>query len=263
MTITLTDPARELADFLRGLQLNPHRNGDLGLADLWDVPAWSSEFYQIVFSVSRRIDEVKTLISQTALDDDQKEELKQHLETIRMAFGPNGLQNTWNHSIANYLTAATIGPLSTVSGLVRPIRSYPKLDADQITELLGMAHDLRSWLVEHQLSEQDFIRQALIEGLDHVIFRLERVQWLGWGYTVAGLKDVIAAYMALERGFPEAQANPNAAAMLKKAGSFVKTFYDKTRVVKDTVDTGEWLLTVYGGVMAVTHGQSQIAGLLS
>lgn len=263
MTMTLTDPARELADFLKGINLRPNQKSDIGLAGLWNVPEWSSEFFQIIFSISRRIDEVKGLVQQSALDDDLKNEMNIHLETIRQAFGPNGLQNRWEHTTQSFLNPTTIGPLSTLSGVVRPMRSYPKLGSDEIDELLEMTRELYSWLLDHQLSDQDFIRAALIEGLETVIFRLERVQWLGWGYTVTSLKEVIAAYMALERGFPDSQANPNAAAIIKKAGTYIKSFYEKTGVVKEVAETGNWLLGIYGGVMALTHGPSQVAGLLT
>lgn len=263
MTIILTDPARELADFLRGLTINQHKKGDIGLAALWDVPVWSSEFFQIIFSISSRIDEVAKLAKLTSLDEDIKNEISDNLDNIRQAFSPNGLQNQWTHSMQNYLNDATIGPLLTLSGLIRPMCSYPKLDEAQTNELVEMASELRTWLSGHQLSEQDFIRAALIEGLDQVIFRLQRVKWLGWGFTAESLKDVITAYMALEREFPNAQANPNAAVVLQRAGAFIKAFYEKTVLVKEGVETGNFVLGLYGAAMAIKHGPTQIAGLLT
>jgi len=259
---TITDPARELADFVRNLKIPRDHQADVGLAALWGVEPWSSGFIRIIAVISERAEELKDLTDATSLDPDQKDEMKRNLEATRQAFCQNGLGQPWRHSLDNYLSPATIGPLSMLSGLIRPIRSYPKLDDEEVTDLFAQVAELRSWLIEHQLVEQDFIRQALIDGLDQLLFRLERIKWLGWGYTVDSLRDVVGAYLALERSMPTEGINPITEAMVRGVGNFIKSFYDKTRVAKDVVETGDWLLRAYGGVMAVTHGSTTIAGLI-
>ncbi|CAN5272837.1 hypothetical protein BH11PSE5_BH11PSE5_24320 [soil metagenome] len=260
---TKTDPARELSDLIRNINVRGDHQLGQGLADLFGVDAWSSEFYQIIFVISSRIDELVAITSILPLDDDQKAETEQGLRTIQQAFGPNGLQNAFLHSQKNYLSPATVAPLSALSGLVRPLRSYPKLDDGERAELLAMIDELLNWLVEHQISENDFIRQALIEGLTNLRFRLERIQWLGWGYTLHGLRDIIAAYFALEKGVLHSETNPPAEAMVKLVNKFVSSFFERAGFTKDVVETGDFMLKAYGTIQLLLAGQTTISGLLT
>jgi hypothetical protein len=260
---TKTDPARELSDLVRGLHIPPSVRFDEGLAQLFDVSVWSSSFYQIIFTISSRIDDLVALSDNLELDGDQLSETKEGLRTIQQAFGPNGLQNNFSHSQSQYLSPAQIAPLSVLSGLVRPLRPYPKLDEDELSEILEMVDTLIGWLDQHQLSEQDFIRQALLDGLRQLKFRLERIKWLGWGYTLQGLRDVISAYFALEHGFPRDGSNPPAEAMLKQVSDFTKDFLQKAGVVKETVELGEFMLKAYGAVQLALAGGTKVAGFLT
>lgn len=260
---TKTDPARELSDLIRALNFRSNKRFDEELAKHFGVDAWSSDFYQIIFTISSRIDDLVALTDSLPLDDDHKAETKEGLLTIQQAFGPSGLQNVFAHSQQNYLSAAQIAPLSALSGLIRPIRPYPKLDDDEQAELLAMVDELVGWLDEHQLSEQDFIRQALLDGLMQLRFRLERLKWLGWGYTLQGLRDVITAYFALERGFPQDGTNPPAQAMIKFVGDFVRGFFEKAGLAKETIEAGDFMLKAYGAVQLLIAGQTTIAGLLT
>lgn len=260
---TTTDPARELSDLIRNMSVPANQTLDQGLASLFGVAPWSSEFYQIIFTISSRIDELVTMIDALLLDDDHKAEMELGLRTIQKAFGPSGLQNAFSHSLANFLSPATVAPLSALSGLVRPLRAYPKLDDEELAELLSMTDELLGWLNDHQLSEQDFIRQALIEGLTHLRFRLERIRWLGWGYTLQGLRDVISAYFALERGIAQDGTNPPAEAMMKLVNKFVQGFCKKAGFAKDVMETGDIMLKVYGTVHLLIAGKTTISGLLT
>lgn len=258
-----TDPARELSDLIRGLSLDPRARFDQQLAQNFGVEAWSSQFFQIVFTISARIDELIALADELPLDDDYKVETKDNLRVIQQAFGPNGLQNQSSHAQGQFLSQTQVAPLTVLSGLVRSVRAYPKLDEVEQAELLKMIDDLTAWLEGHQLSEQDFIRQALLDGLCQLRFRLERIQWLGWGYTLQGLRDVIAAYFALERGFPQDGSNPPAQAMLKLVGEFVQGFFEKAGFAKETIELGDFMLKAYGTVQLLLAGKTTIAGLLT
>jgi len=260
---SITDPARELSDLIRGMAIDPNVRMDRGLATLFDVPAWSSDFYQIIFSISSRIDELINLTDDLALDDDYKIEIKDSLGEIQTAFGPSGLNNNFSHSRQLYLSAANVSPLSALSGLVRQMRAYPRLDADEQQELVTLVDELISWLEDHQLSEQDFIRQALVEGLERMAFRLERIKWFGWGYTLESLREVISAYFALERATPQDGSNPPAEAMIKFVSQFVSNFLSKAGLAKDAYETGDFMLKAYGAIQLLLAGKSTIAGLLT
>jgi len=141
--------------------------------------------------------------------------------------------------------------------------SYRKLSDAEVDEIFGEVEALRGWLSEHQLAEQDFIRQALLEGLERFLFRLERLSWLGWGYTLESLKEVVAAYMLLERKGIDPSEDPNSAAILQKVDATLKSVYQKVGVVKDVADMGDWLLKLYGAGALIYQSSPAIAGLLT
>ncbi|SDO74429.1 hypothetical protein SAMN05192530_11235 [Aureimonas jatrophae] len=135
--------------------------------------------------------------------------------------------------------------------------------AGEREELIGQVTELMDWLHEHQLVENDFIRQALIEGLGHLLFRLERFRWLGGGYTLASLREVIAAYMLLERQGLDAARNPDAAAVLSKVATLIEAVYGKLEKTKTAYETGDWLLKAYGAASLAQTAVPAIEGLLT
>jgi hypothetical protein len=263
--VTLTDPARELADLCA--KLSSHRGsetrGSIFLAAAFDVPEWSTEFYQIIFSISRRADELVEIIQTLDLDSDTKVELVSDVAKIQEAFGRNGLNNNWKHSLTNFISPENVKPIKALSMQVRTAYAYPKLTEDELAELVTVVDDLISWLKDHQLKEQDFIRQAILEGLGQFRFRLERVGWVGWGYTLQSLRDVIGAYLALERGMPDTNREPAADAVLLKTAALVKAVYTKVNVVKGAVETGDFLLKAYGAFALASQGPVGIRALLT
>lgn len=170
----------------------------------------------------------------------------------------------WKDVGNKHLSPINVGPLKALSASVRQRVAYRKLDTAELAEILEETGNLLDWLREHQLEEQDFIRQAMIEGLERFQFRLERLAWLGWGYTLDSLREIIAAYMLLEREGIDPQDNPNAAAVLKKVGSVIQSVYERVATAKGVVETGDWLLKAYGaGSLVYQTGRPLIAGLLT
>lgn len=260
---TITDPARELADLCDALNHSSDVNGATVLATTFDVPVWSTEFYQIVFTISGRFDALKALLTKLDMDEDIRVMAVAHLERMAQTFTPSGLNNTWAHSLKNYISPTNVGPIRMLSPQVRAVLAYPKLDETELQDLVSQVDELRRWLGDLQLSEQDFIRQALLEGLDALSFRLTRVKWLGWGYTVASLKDVIGAYMALERTGADPVMHPDVEAVLKKTLQLVKVVIDKVSVGKAAVESTDFVLRAYGAAALVAQGKQPVMGLLS
>ncbi|TPN28799.1 hypothetical protein FKO01_20590 [Mesorhizobium sp. B2-3-3] len=262
---TLTDPARELAEICERLSEPADRiTGDAYMAKKFEVRAWSKDFYQIIFCIVERADYLLKLIDEIELDDDIRNDAKAHVEQIKLAFSKESLNNRWTKDGQglSHLKRENIQPIKMLSQQIRQKVSFPKLDSDEIAELLGMLSELEGWLREHQLKDQDFIRQSIIDGTIQLKFRLERVGWLGWGYTIESLREVIGAYLALERGFPDLAQAPDAEAVLKKTGAFVKKFYEKTALVKDISETADFVLRAYGATTLFLHGAG-VAGLLT
>jgi hypothetical protein len=259
----ITDPAKDLVELCKKIALSNHKAGDAHLAGIFDVRAWSSDFYQIIFCIIERANFLNEIIQTLAMDDDLKKLATGHVNTIKNAFTRDSLMNSWNQQGLGCLGPEHIGPISMLSPMVREKISYPQLDENEINELLELVDNLENWLNEHQLKEQDFIRQAIIEGIKQFRFRLKHIHWFGWGYTIASLKEVIGAYMALQGAiaFDPAQA-PDAQAVLKKVSSFVKIFYEKTNVIKGVVETGEFMLKAYGAA-CVALGPENVTALIS
>lgn len=259
---TLTDPARELTELCARLYVGVSTRGDQFLAEAFGVEAWSQEFLQILSTIVERIDFLIRLVDDLDLDEDLKKDAVTHIAAMKGAFGLNGLMNTWNTTGTRALGPENAQPVKMLSSTIRQKVAYPKLSLDEMKDVLAEVDQLAAWLSEHQTKEHDFIRQAILDGLGQFRFRLERVGWFGWGYTLDSLRDVIGAYMALEHGLPPNGTDPVAEAIMKKTAAFVKNFYEKTQVLKGVVETGDFMLRAYGAASLLAQGGS-VAGLLT
>lgn len=86
-SITMTDPARELAELceaLRGGVSSTSISGEQHLADKFDVDPWSFEFFEIVFT--QRVREVSDIVRELDMDEDFKTEICGHVVEIGEAF---------------------------------------------------------------------------------------------------------------------------------------------------------------------------------
>lgn len=259
----LTDPARELAELLTVLQGgNPNLQGDVFLAGHFGVDAWSQDFLRIIATIMDRLIELKMIVAELDLDDDYRAEMVGHVEQVASAFSLHGFVNPWSAIGAKQVSPHNVQPIKGLSGMVRQRIAYRKLSDEDLIELAAMIDELTGWLSKHQLTEQDFIRQALLEGLQQLRFRLEKFKWLGWGYALDSLRQVIGAYMMLERQDLDPQVRPDAAAMLVKTGAAIKAVYEKMQVVKGMTETGDWLLKAYGTLALVHQAFPGISGLL-
>lgn len=253
---TVTDAARELAELCHGLRSPDSRvQGAQVLSEHFRVDAWSSEFYEIIFSISKRIDQLKDLIHGIdEIDPDIKDHAERHLETVQLAFSLNGLNNGWNHASTHYISAEHVNPIRMLSPAVRKVQPLPQLGSEEAIHLIENVDELLGWLREHQINEQDFIRQAIIEGLERFRFRVERVSWVGWGYTLDSLRAVIGAYLALERGI-DPTLQPDGKAVLLKVEALLKGTLKLVGAVKDTTEKVNWLVEGYKNISAlvITH----------
>lgn len=259
----LTDPARELAELCQKLH-SPHFSGTghKYLAAQFDVRAWSKDFYQIIFAILDRIELVKSIVIDLDLDTDVKSEALIHTEALAEAFQFQALQGSWHQGGSNHLSPVNVQPIKMLSTMVRQRLSYPKLSPEDVEELKSEVNTLLEWLREHQLSEQDFIRQALIDGLEQFLFRFDKLEWLGYGYAVASLRDIVSAYMALERSVTEPAAHPDAVAMMQKTAAVVRKIYNKVNVAKGVFEAGDFMLKAYGAASLAMTTYPGIAGLL-
>lgn len=260
----MTDPAREMAELLTELTSgNPNSAGDKYLAEKFDVKPWSQDFYRIIATIMDRLSFLKNIVQRLSLDADYRQEMVNHVDSIAQAFTPAAFNNEWHRYGATHLGPHNLQPLKSLSGLVRQEISYRKLSPDEVSEITAEVTELLEWLETRQLADKEFIRQALIDSLKSVIFRLERFRWLGWGYTLDSLGEVIGAYLILERQEIDANVNPEAAAILTKVGGVIKSVYGKLEKTKTAFETADWLLRAYGASTLLLTTEPAIRALLS
>ena len=87
---TVTDPARELAEVCERLSGTANERGDQFIAKHFNVEPWSTEFYQIIFSIAARADELIELVRKLDLDEDYRSEAISHVKQLKLAFDQQG-----------------------------------------------------------------------------------------------------------------------------------------------------------------------------
>lgn len=262
--VTITDPAREFTEFLQSLLAGGGREdvpADEYIGTVFEVVPWTRDFTLILYMISERNAYLTGVVDILDMDDELKLQAKAHLSVIDLAFRRDHLCATWRDG-AKKLIETHITPIQMMSASVRPKISYPKFSEDESSELIAQLDQLLSWLAELQLVENDFVRQGLIEGLLQLRFRILRLRWLGWGYAQDGLKNVIAAYMALQFGVEQnEQGDPIVKAIVAKTGAIVKSLMTKINAARGLKEDASFVLSIYRE--AGPYVAPYIAGLLT
>jgi hypothetical protein len=230
-----TDPAKEIADFCDTLATSGSTKTDAHIARSFNVQPWSAEFLLLLNSFVDRTELVVSTIDKIDVDDEHRTEMKEHARALRRLCSLQVLGATWNNSDGGLplVKGPSRAAVGSISAAIRPLVWYPSLEEQERQDVLAQVDIVVGKLEALQLGDRDFIRQALIDGLRQFHFRLERLKWLGWGYTVVGLRDVITAYLALERDFPDSAENTSAAAALKWTGGLLETVWKYTGYAAD------------------------------
>jgi len=258
-----SDLARDLTDLCIELRQLPGKpDGPTALAGFFNVEPWSAEFMLIMASLNQRIEALRSMINSIELDEDIRESASSCLENIRNAFTAGGLLNQWSHSINTFLSDANVQPIRLTSGYIRERHGYIVPSKDEVDEMIAHAESLREWLVDANLQDRDFIRTALIEGIDSFIFKITRFGHFGWTEVLESLKSVVSAYMALERGMVEGAEPSIYEAAAKKVASFLKLSFEKVKSTKEVYEVSDWVLRGYGALHAIPDAKSVVAGLL-
>lgn len=259
-----TDMALELADLCDRLYSTVPERGEDFLAGHFDVEKWSAEFFQIIFSITERTNSLERILVSEGVSKPVLDGARVHLASIRSAFDSLSLRSKWLEAGAVRLGPSHSSPIRMISGVISRNHSFPLLSDEEINDLREVVGELIDWLEQHQLSDRDFIRECIIDGLRQFLFRLDRLKWLGWGYSVESLKDVIMAYFALERGL-DVNIDPVCGAAIQKIGSALKRVYGFTGAAKEATETSDWALAFFKVAIkfGTTGGGGYVAGLLS
>lgn len=238
--------------------------GDAFLAEAFEVDPWSSEFFQIVSSIGQRIVALSSILDNLNGNPVVIRGAQDHLFQINQAFHLNSFTRPWIGTGQKFVGPEHSSPIRMLSMAMPAEYRYPKLTGEEALELIQLVDQLLEWLKEHQLNERDFIRESLIEGLENFLFRLNKLHWFGWGYSIESLRDVILAYVTLERGLDEA-ANPDASALLRKTASTLQKIFAYAGVVKEAFETSDWLIGAARIVLKTGTGPAvgYVAGFLT
>lgn len=259
--VIITDPVRELVGSLELLRGSSSAAGHKFLAEKFDVQEWSRDFYRLVYVILDRIEDVELLIQKLELFDDERKAALGHCSKLKPAFAQQSMISGWNTAGLKHISSEHLGALKMLSPQIRKFASFNKPSGEELAEVIIAGTELKGWLEELQLSERDFVRQALISGLAEFLFRAERLQWLGYGYCMDSLREVITAYMALERGEIDPAVHPDISGALKRVEAFIKCAYSKLAGTKGAVETADWVLRAYGATtLLVERG---VVGLLA
>lgn len=260
----LTDPALELADLCDRLAVHSTDRGDIFLAAQFNVEPWTPEFFQIALSVVNRTVALKQLLVELRIKGAVAAGAQAHLSQIQKAFDLGSMSNQWAGGGYRYVTPQHSSPIRMLSAAIPEQYSYPKLSEDEANEVRQLVGRLLSWLRRLQLSERDFIRESLVEGLEQFQFRLDHLSWFGWGYSIQSLRDVILAYLTLERGTVP-QDNPDAAAVLKRLSVLFRRVYKIATHGREATETYDWVIGCYHFAIGAAAGPTlgHIAGLLT
>jgi hypothetical protein len=260
-----TDPARELASTLEQLTNHPDPNAsvDTAIAGLARVDGWSSEFFLVLFELIRRCEIVEVEIRRLPLDEDVKTDSVRSIHRMKTYLNQKQIVNQKIAQAKSSLGGQNITILKMLSSQVRENISYEHLIPEQRDELLADVRALIGWLHQQQDQDTDFIRQALIEGLQSFEFRLDRLSWFGAGYVIDGLKDVLHAYLALQGAIPEvSNGDELITAMLMKTKAFMGKAVKAFNFAKGASEDTGWVLQAYGAASALHDGSETISGLL-
>src|SRR5579884_1894629 len=121
-----SDPALDLAKLFGSLAaITQGKTGSRVLSEFFEVSEWSTEFFQLAFAVSERIDNLEALIRADAeIDEELQNEYSAHLHSLRQALTINAFSNDWNWAVQRALTPDRIAFLRAISPTVRRYAGY-------------------------------------------------------------------------------------------------------------------------------------------
>ena len=247
---TITDPANELAQICKRFVSGSSKGGDAFMEELFGFPRYSTNFYRVLVTIMRRIDQVLAIVDGSDMDNEHKELAREALADFRLIFTPQIMGQTWNHAGAGLTKAKdNLQGITFLSRTVRAYVSYPALSAEEVKEMLG---EIDAYLELLRASDTDlpFVRRAIEDSLVEFAFRLLHLGWLGADYTLSALRDVNAAYHGLERGMPTSDAATRP--IYEGLGRLLSGINDTLTTVRGWKENSQMLIAGYSMAAKIT-----------
>ncbi len=237
----VTDSAKELFEIVTTLSGQSSDRGDKFLATQFGVEAYSTEFFKVIAAILARVDTVANLVPQLELDEEIEQSAIHDLTGFKSAFSSGPLRNKWSDS-GRVIVADHGKGLQYLQ--LRRIESYPKLDPEEVDDLLVSIKDYRATF--SPIGMPAFIAQAIRDGLEQAIFHLTFLKWTGASYQLRAFRELEAARLSLEHwqhGVGETVFRPDLA--IRGLRAITEKFFVSVNKVKDYTDTLGWIALGY------------------
>lgn len=245
----LTNPALELGTIATKLTQSVGTSGAKFLAAQFDVPVWSTDFMKIIACILERADLVDAIVQRSDLAQITKDTARTAIATFKSGFTGNSLTASWNTQGSGMTMMDRSGSIiQMMDGAVKLEVRYPELTPKDAAELIALIDEYAAALNQTD-GTPPFVYHAIIDGLSMLRFRLEKLGWVGSGYTLQAFREVSAIYNTVSHVIHE--TNPDAEAMLKGMLNILTVMKAKVNAAKGWTDAAKAVYLTYGAVSGV------------
>ena len=240
----ITDPARELADISIRLTKGTQASGADFLATEFEVPVWSTEFVKIIGCILERADLVSETVRSLDMDEDHKHNAMDDIAGFKSAFVGVSLATGWNTAGTGMPLMKEHGrPLQYISKSVREKVNYPALSDDEVAEII---QSIDTYLADLLISDEGpvFVRQAIWDGLQLLLFQLKHMKWTGSGYTLLAFREINLVMEAAKTEYAH-QPMMDPSHILEGLTGLLKSFKSKLDSAKGYSDAAEFAWKMY------------------
>jgi hypothetical protein len=236
---SVTDPARELAEIAAKFDVGSSLRADQVITSSTGFQAWSTQFHQLVASIHERADLVGRMLPRSGLDPDLVDDALRDITEFKRGFQPSAIGQASNHSGSTAAIMRMQGrPMQYLSIAVRQFESYPRYTQEEAIELVALIDEYLEHLSVHGDSLA-FVLSAIREGLAALRFRLANVTWVGSGYALQSLRDVM--FIHREAAADEhVMSNPDAEAFVRGFGVVIGRVLQVVKSAKDYSEASSW-----------------------
>ncbi|MBM6577136.1 hypothetical protein KCP91_12205 [Microvirga sp. SRT01] len=248
---SITDPARELSEISGFFAIQSSLTADQIIQQSTGIEPWSTDFLKLILCIHERADVLTKVIPLSSLDDDLVVKALEDISSIKDAFTPKKLRIASNQASSTAAVLKEHGrSLQYLSATVREKINYPRYTDEEVTEFIGLVD---AYLNELAASNDVplVVRHSLGDGMSLLRFRLQHVKWLGSGYALASLREIMEVYDRAAAN-DDLMSNPDAEAFVRGFGAIVARLVAVTKSATEYKDAGGVIWSGYKLVSAVT-----------
>ena len=251
---TITDPATELTNLASQLSVVTSQKGGDFLANKFQVEAWSSDFQKIISCILARADAISRIVEESDLDEINKTVFDNDITAFKWAFSGPLLTKPWSNGEGSGL--ATMKEQGTriglIQGTVRPLLNYPRLNDQEIAELVELIDAYLKELASSDVGPR-FVRQAIRDGLLEFRFQLVNLNWVGSGYLLKEFRSLVEIYRQAN-DYLGSMDGFDPKAVLTGMWTVIQRFKSVVETVKPYTDAASYLWAGYSIVAPFVPG---------